>query len=174
MKNPFYFLLLFVFSISFLSCDDDDKKTTNPIDQLPPITQTGKNTFGCLINGEPFNVRNTSLQTAIYQGGILQIGAYIETNSKDQGIIIWLDREIEVGETYVLNENVSSIGFFKDYISGCVDFQTFSPNSGTITIKSFDQNNFTISGTFEFKLFSNNCQENINITSGRFDLQYIP
>jgi hypothetical protein len=32
--------------------DDDD----NPIDKLPPATQTGKNIFACLIDGQPWFV----------------------------------------------------------------------------------------------------------------------
>ena len=42
-------LLLFL----FIGCSGDDD-SANPLDQLPPATQTGANTFGCLINGEPF------------------------------------------------------------------------------------------------------------------------
>ncbi|QMU65321.1 MAG: hypothetical protein GKR88_14145 [Flavobacteriaceae bacterium] len=42
-------VLLFVV-ITFFNCSNND----DPIeqDQLPPITQTGANTFGCLINGK--------------------------------------------------------------------------------------------------------------------------
>ena len=68
-------LLILLFATFTLSCCDKDKDNPqNPVDQLPPETQTGKNTFGCLINGEPFVVSNTSNQTAIYQGGGLLIG----------------------------------------------------------------------------------------------------
>lgn len=175
MKKTFYYLFLILPLWLLGSCEDDDDNTpTNPIDQLPPATQTGANTFGCLVNGELFVVKNTSLLTAIYQGNILQLGAYYKTDNQDKGIIIWLDTEIETGTTYVLNENISNIAYFKDFISGCTDYQTFTPNSGTITINSFNQNQFIISGTFEFEVSSPNCQENINITNGRFDLQYIP
>lgn len=173
MKKLFYLLLILpLFSLT--GCKDDDNNPITPIDQLPPVTQTGANTFGCLINGEPFVVSNASLLTAIYQGGILQLGAYYETNNQDRGIIIWLDREIEVGMTYTLNDDVSNIAFFKDYMLGCTDYETFTPNSGTITINSFNQDQYTISGTFEFQVSSSSCQGNIYITNGRFDLQYIP
>lgn len=175
MKKTFYYLLLLLPLLGLGGCNDDDNNTpTNPVDLLPSATQTGANTFGCLVNGEPFVATNTSLLTAIYQGGILQLGAYYETNNQDQGIIVWLDTEIEVGMTYVLNENVSNIAFFKDYMSGCTDYQTFAPNLGTITITSFNQNQYIISGTFEFQVSSPTCQENITITNGRFDLKYIP
>jgi hypothetical protein len=67
-------LLLLVTTFSLCCCDKDDDKPQNPVSQLPPETQVGANTFGCLINGEPFVVSNTSNQTAIYQDGGLLIG----------------------------------------------------------------------------------------------------
>ncbi|MDT0650604.1 hypothetical protein [Autumnicola edwardsiae] len=36
------------------SCNNDDDQPRKPIDQLPAATQTGQQTFGCLINGEAF------------------------------------------------------------------------------------------------------------------------
>ena len=49
-------LSLFVLSLlSTTSCNnDDDNNPTDPIGQLPPATQTGENTFGALLDGEPF------------------------------------------------------------------------------------------------------------------------
>jgi hypothetical protein len=47
------FLLSFLVSLLIVSgCRKH--KTGNPIDQLPPETQTGANTFGCLVNGQVF------------------------------------------------------------------------------------------------------------------------
>ncbi|CAD0001286.1 hypothetical protein [Flavobacterium salmonis] len=59
MKN---LLLLFTALFILTSCDKDkdDDKPTNPIDQLPPVTQTGANTFGCLLDGEVFKPGITS------------------------------------------------------------------------------------------------------------------
>lgn len=43
--------LLALSALCFAAC----KKTNTPVqDQLPPITQTGAGTFGCLINGEVY------------------------------------------------------------------------------------------------------------------------
>ena len=49
MKNLF---LITSFVLLISSCKKS--KPSNPIDQLPPETQTGANTFGCLVNGEVF------------------------------------------------------------------------------------------------------------------------
>ena len=71
MKKIF---LLLITSFALWSCDNKDDNPSNPIDQLPPETQTGANTFGFLVNGKPVNIKNTSQQTAIYQGGLIQLG----------------------------------------------------------------------------------------------------
>jgi hypothetical protein len=55
-------LILFAsFALNSCSKDDDNQQ------ELPIATQTGRNTFGCFINGVPFIVKNTSMQSAIYQ-----------------------------------------------------------------------------------------------------------
>ena len=170
MKNLLFILLLALVS----SCSNNDDTTSpNPIDQLPPATQTGENTFGFLVNGKPVSITNSSEMVAIYQGGILQLGAHHQEVGIDESIIIWLDENLEIG-TYFLNQNVSNIAFYKNLISGCNDFETYSPNSGRIQIDFIDQIQFIISGTFEFEAYSEDCQENISITHGRFDMRYIP
>jgi len=49
-KAQFYISLLFLVAI-LSSCKDEP---IQPIDTLPPATNEGKNTFGCLIDGEAF------------------------------------------------------------------------------------------------------------------------
>jgi hypothetical protein len=50
MKSLFLKTILLLITITFFNCSNSD----DPIeqDQLPPITQTGANTFGCVVNGE--------------------------------------------------------------------------------------------------------------------------
>jgi hypothetical protein len=40
---------LLLFAITFFNCENND-----PQDQLPPITQTGANTFGAIVDGRVF------------------------------------------------------------------------------------------------------------------------
>ncbi|TYC08775.1 hypothetical protein ES677_14140 [Bizionia gelidisalsuginis] len=44
---------------------------------------------------------------------------------------------------------------------------------GSVIFSKIDTDNFIISGTFQFSSINDNC-ENIDVTSGRFDMQYIP
>ena len=53
-KQTIKLCLLFITTL-ILSCSDDDNLEPTVIEtELPPITQTGENTFGCLINGNVF------------------------------------------------------------------------------------------------------------------------
>ena len=51
MKN-ITLILLFTIPLLALKCNKDPEPPIEPIDQLPPATQTGENTFGCLVDGE--------------------------------------------------------------------------------------------------------------------------
>ena len=162
-----------------ISCgSNDDNNSQNPIDQLPPETQTGANTFGCLINGEPFIVSNTSNQSAIYQGGGLLIGAKKNDNNFLEQVSMFIS-ETNVGETiqantsYILNTSTVPKGEYYNEDQNCFYF-TSSTLNGLLKITHLDTENFIVSGTFEFQAKSDSCEEVINITNGRFDLQYIP
>jgi hypothetical protein len=41
-------------AINVNSCDNDDESSRDPSSRPPPLTQTGANTFGALLDGEPF------------------------------------------------------------------------------------------------------------------------
>lgn len=158
----------------FVSCDKDNDKPQNPIDQLPSATQTGANTFGCLINGEPFVVSNTSQQTAIYQGGILQIGGGIDSADKDISVSIILENPLNINTNYLLaNFPIHSAKFRKREGAINCNYNYEDTYQGKIILTNIDTVNYIVSGTFEFSTFNENCQD-IKITDGRFDLQYIP
>jgi hypothetical protein len=171
-------LLILLMSFTLCCCDKDDNKPTNPVSQLPPETQVGANTFGCLINGKPFVVLNTSQQTAIYQDGGLLIGGQKNINNNLTQVSMFIS-EANIGEiiaennSYVLNSNSVPKGEYYIENQNCFYF-TSSNYTGSLMITKIDNINFIISGKFEFKSISDNCADIINITNGRFDLQYIP
>ena len=56
MKTKPRIIILLVLCILFIRCssDDDNVNASDPVNQLPEATQTGENTFGCLLDGEAF------------------------------------------------------------------------------------------------------------------------
>ncbi len=75
MKTTFKTFSIAVIALSFLAAGCEKEKPA-PIDQLPPATQTGANTFGCLVNGEVFKPSGSPL------GGPVLSASYILYNGK--------------------------------------------------------------------------------------------
>ncbi|AGC76462.1 hypothetical protein LX97_01128 [Nonlabens dokdonensis] len=170
MKN----IILLISIIVFLnSCDSDDNDCQG-IDCLPPITQTGAGTFGCLVNGEPF-VDNSGSFNCFYQlvdgeyffniCGLDETGIVsdicLRTNQKEIGINQYLDIESnDVGNFF------ASIAVDDD---GLRFFDSSSSTTGAITITEFIANSNVVSATFEFSVIDPNTGTLYNITNGRFD-----
>ena len=51
---------ILLFFIALASCSKPDATKQDPVLQLPPETQTGANTFGCIINNQVFYPRDGS------------------------------------------------------------------------------------------------------------------
>jgi len=169
-----YVLLFMALALTLNSCnsDDDDHIPTNPIDQLPPPTQNGENTFGFLLNNQPINVTSLSQQVAIYQGGILQLGGGIDNANMDIHVIINVSEPLSLNEVYDLTNTPNNLAIFVNNGLNCYyDY----PNTidGSLTLTNFNQTNYVVSGTFEFSTVNELC-EPVYITNGRFDMQYIP
>jgi hypothetical protein len=177
VNMKYLFILLLITSLT--ACDkNDDDSPQDPVSQLPPVTMTGENTFGCLVNGVPFIVTNTSDQIAIFQNGGLIVGGQKEVDGLSENLQIFIS-ENNIGEpfsintNYILNSDGVPSGEFYSESDNCI-YTTSINYTGTITINHIDNINYTISGTFNFEAYSNGCSSAIDITQGRFDLQYTP
>ena len=59
MKSKTFFLVMITFFLWGLNgCSKDNSAPEDPLAKLPPETQTGANTFGCIINGQVFYPRD--------------------------------------------------------------------------------------------------------------------
>lgn len=163
MKKLFYFLMILpLFSLT--GCEDDDNTPTNPIDQLPPATQTGANTFGCLINGEPLSITNSNLMTAIYQGGFVQFGGGGVYMRVLDPFTVNTFNDLTNRARYIIHQDNAPALCYYDF-EDCFE--------GYVKFTKIDQTNYIISGTFEFSTVNEQC-DTVRITNGRFDMRYIP
>lgn len=176
-------LLLFLFSLILSCCDKDDNPIpTNPIDQLPPATQTGANTFGCLLDGEIFKpgLTNNSYN-CFYQ---LVDGEYffsVSANYQKNGILKSLGlgttkKSIAEGQTLTLIEridgNASASYFIGNNNTGVVEiYNTSQINTGELKITKLDFTNNIVSGTFWYDVKDNQGVIH-QIRDGRFDMQF--
>ncbi len=160
--KPFIYYLLFVCFL--LNTGMQCKKTSDTTKEevLPAETQTGADTFGCLVNGVVWLPKGKfpySGLTATIQFNILSIGA----SKSNEAIGLGVRNVLDVG-TY----NLSLAENEAEYI---IDSKIFKRTEGILTITKFDKKNQIISGKFWFTAKSD-AGETIYITDGRFDVKY--
>ena len=184
-KNGHSFIIILVTIIVFASCKKH--KTVNPIDQLPPETQTGANKFGCLVDGKAFLPGG-----AAFSGGSLQcnyqfdngfyfilIGRYqnLRNGIGNGSVGLFTDSlKIEEGKRIPLgvrmNGNASGARR-KDTSS--YQAEEFDTNgnlyTGELYIKKLDTIHQIVSGTFFFDAVNSNGLKS-EIRDGRFDVRY--
>ncbi len=154
----------------------NDPKPLTELEKLPPATQTGKNTFGCLINGKAVVAPTTVDVVAIYQQGTLQISGGSDNPSKSLQLVV---NEKNYGllttTSYLLNKYPDSFSYAHMEVSKntyCT-YDDQNALSGSVTLSKIDRTNYIISGTFEFVTVSTGC-DTLKVTNGRFDIKYIP
>jgi hypothetical protein len=166
------------------------KKEAEP--QLPPITTTGANTFGCKVNGRVFVPRDGNGKPGLYAqyanfntgpgatgGWYLNIPAIDYQSNDDNAIVIQTDSLlIAEGLTYEFKlSNVVNPKPIKGTFYTYCDFNgnTYAKtaaDTGQIRILRFDQFKRLISATFSYSATNISSGEKINITDGRFDILY--
>jgi hypothetical protein len=165
---------LFSLSLCVLLSGCCKKDTPQPLDQLPAATQEGKNTFGCLLNGQawtPKGYNGTSNYSVSYDptfnGGSFDIAVYRLDKNNNQYLYIYSDG-INVIGTYSLTDPLKGASTFIDDNQCTYDRSNTIYRKGTLTITQLDLNKGIISGTFEFTLAKPGC-DTIRVTNGRFD-----
>ncbi len=170
MRNDTYITLSLLLALtSCEGCKEDAPKPKTELEKLPPATQEGKNTFGCLVNGKAW-VTETSIDCgAVYQLGILQIYSKFFNPTRRVSLIL-----TENG-TAITTQDYSVLNFPRAYAEAtavCL-YEPSNTFAGKLSITKIDRSNYIISGLFEFSTAINRC-DTLKITNGRFDIKYIP
>ncbi len=146
---------------------------------MPPATQEGKNTFGFRLNGEiwiPTGFDGTANLDAsydpTYQGGTLDIYAYVRTDKIDQFISFGAINLSSLGTYHVTGPPGSGSpgAYYSDNSVGCTYNEPQDSVSGSFTITKLDLGNGIVSGTFELAFSKTGCST-ISVTEGRFDIR---
>ncbi|MBS1737494.1 MAG: hypothetical protein JSS98_12925 [Bacteroidetes bacterium] len=151
-------------------------KPLTELEKLPPITQTGANTFGCLLNGKAWipkdNYGQANFKLAVdpnFQDGIFGVTAIrYYAPGKFQSISVGSDSCKNIGVfTFTIKSNNAR---FTDYGIPLELTNQDSSNTvlGELNISKYDLQNRIFSGTFELTLY-NNKTDTVKITNGRFD-----
>lgn len=184
--------IIILIAICYVVCSIACKKST-PTASLPPITEEGKNTFGCKINGQ---VWVPYLRCSAFTPGETELGYIIKpiNSSSSLPISIWLQAgNYANGQTlfsfqqnYSLSDHIYATGNIIDsliinFSTGgwpiYSNYQIYQDQTSPrfLQISKLDTINKIISGTFAFTLYSMtgvpNTLDSVVITDGRFDLQ---
>lgn len=179
MRVAFY--LTFFVLLSMLSC----RKHKSELEKLPAETQTGVETFGCLVNGKVFKPKGSPfggpILSCAYQyvnGGysfqlhakqrigdvLLSVGVFTDSLAIAQGATIPLFERFIAGKGY---------GLHGRYISGSEPrlYLTQASGTGELHITKLDETSRIVSGTFWFDGV-NDDGEKVEVREGRFDVHY--
>ena len=168
------------FLILLVSC----KKEKIGIDGLPPTTQTGKQTLGCLVNGALFTPKTSlfSNTPALEANYYFWDGSYnltISANRKIKDNLLSIDINtigilIKEGMTIPLTDGSmgGAIGSYTNYSAVNMGFKTNNQFKGELKITRFDEINHIISGTFWFD-GEDSKGEKVEVREGRFDIKDI-
>ncbi len=194
MKKEIIFLLLFlVIGGSWLfSCHKEPPPNTlpPPIDYnvLPPITQTGANTFGCLVNGKvwvphidvrSFDPTRHDMSASIHEsnstgGGGISCTLLDFDRKQDDFMSMgfgptYFDTVICYGNTVLLPRCVANFRILENGYS-------IAPKDSLdnwVKISAIDTEKNIVAGTFQFTMYNDqNKNDKVLITNGRFDMVY--
>ena len=175
-------LCLLALSLIF-SCQKTDPEPsnyvqpTNPYQTLPEITQEGKNTFGCLVNGVVW-VPRVELFVPWYtldfqfNTGNGNITCRVLTTTQDDFLQVTFGPTNNIPGTFNVkpsnNTSMYLLSMSKDYVPLLKD-SIFN----RVKVNFIDTDYKIVSGEFQFKLYNNsNPKDTISVTDGRFDLHY--
>jgi len=189
MKRLLSFLALLVMLTCFCGSTCKKDKNKNSVDQLPPETQTGANTFGCLVDGKVFKPAGSSISgpnlSGIYQHIYLSspdgyVFSVSGTNKKDPRNITTVgfgfdSVSMQVG-IYPLKirktgQGGGGVRIYNDTFPNGNLFDTNENVTGEMNLKRFDLTNQIASGTFWFNAV-NDKGDTVKITDGRFDVRF--
>lgn len=163
-----FLTILFAFALlaATTSCEKEE------VDALPKATQEGKNTFGCLVDG---NAYIPTLGSAISINSRELLEAYIYqhrdlvVSAKGGGAITIILRNRFAPGTYPLG--YLQAGNYSTYtISGRTHY-TDVDHMGTVTLTRIDTVAKIAAGTFEFTALDYQSGKIVTITEGRFDVR---
>lgn len=172
----------FTIAIALIACKKENRKEV-----LPPETQTGANTFGCLVDGEVFTPGGAQLSGGSlncyyqkvnnkYQFNLVGKNYIDKKNRKSVALLIYGVKIKENAKYILFKEFKDSIGYgsytyMSDIPFDIQEYETDSINQGELYIKYFDSVNQIVSGTFWFNA-AHESGKIVRVSNGRFDMTY--
>jgi hypothetical protein len=180
--------LAFLFCVNLAACKKQNNNTPQTeLEKLPPITQTGANTFGCLVNGMAWTPNgrrpdgwlgqpNLSVyynKDSTYRMFGINAGQYKGARSR---ISFGTSKILQIGEYKIDFETIDNKNHFdySKYTPGgsnleySIPYESLTYRKGRFVITKLDN---IFSGTFEIEFCKPNSIDTLRITDGRFDVK---
>ena len=157
------------------------------VEKLPPATQTGANTVGCLVNDMAFLpsgslTGSSNPYCGYYYDSFVLVFSIVKnkeniTGNGTESVAIYIDETIlEEGIIYLLHYNETGRYAAFDIIGGLgtipdESYETNNEYTGELHITKLDKHNNIISGTFWFDAVDEQG-EVVEIREGRFDMVF--
>lgn len=152
--------------------------------EFPPITQEGKNTFGCKINGkefvpgndhQPFSMNLRCSYERIDENERLVVSVIRDKSGSLGGMILDLNglkNELKVGTYGVYDFEPGSAGFFGSRYHLGKQYVPSREHDGQLEVLRFDREARIFAGKFHFTFIDEPSGETLTITEGRFDVKW--
>ena len=158
------------------------KKDPDPVSQLPPATQTGANTFGCLVNGQPWLPSGNNggpNSVALYDPGIntpsgaqLNIATYRISDSRTY-IRLACGPIVAQKRTFVMTLPMTEAnGCYEGLDGSYCGGSALTYLKGQMVLTRIDEQIGIISGTFWFTSVRRGSPDTLKVTQGRFDYKF--
>lgn len=141
------------------------------MEKLPAATTSGRQTFGCLVNGRAFRADiNTPLYDGIYHDGLVEI----QVELVDRRIYFATEGIITKPGDYFIPYSPSVLHLFAYDGEGSYRSRNTPSGFAFLRITRLDSIQHYIAGQFDFTLFNSSGTASVHVSNGRFDLKYAP
>ena len=147
------------------SCKENEVKVWT---ELPPKTQTGANTMGCLVDGKLWATGKLpgSFKFPAMSARYLDYGEYVHLNFHAQGNV---GRIAFVVKNPYIGQNEAKVSCSFDIYSECY---VMTDSTKNLIITKMDLEKGILSGNFTFDIpCKKDADKILHITEGRFDLR---
>ena len=183
-------LLLYLCLATLTQCSkckkDDPQPGPEAAVALPPETQTGAGTFGCLVNGQIFVCLYPTLRKGDWMSPTrFSLGTGINLNGQRDAqsvtLISIINGQLQNNQTFLLVSAATPFPIFTPGINQFVSSASgdkrcyYSGNyikTGQVELVKFDPFARIAAGRFAFKLYEPGGCDTLRITQGRFDVKF--
>ena len=149
-----------------------------PLNLLPPETQLGKGTFGCLINGQAMSISSAFLTSGDWScTTCLTVSSQSSAAQPEYVMSLLLTGALQPNQSYALVKFNAPVDFsFKQFAARPYIRQCFYSGNylktGQVELVKFDPVARIAAGRFAFTLYEPGGCDTLRVTNGRFDVKF--